>query len=83
MKYVAILLVLLPVAVWAKVVKEQQTTFTYNGKSYPATIKTFDRHGRTFDKMYIRVGPRSVTCIPGDQKDCEAAIRDRRNGRDR
>lgn len=83
MKYFAALLVLLPFSAWANVVKEEQTTFTYKGKTIPATIKTFNRNGRTFERMYIRVGPRNVTCIPGDQKDCEAAIRDRRNGRDR
>lgn len=83
MNYLAVFLVMLPFSAWANVVKEEQTTFTYEGETYPAIIKTFDRNGRTFDKMFIRMGPHEVTCIPGDQKDCEGAIRDSSHGRDR
>ena len=83
MRSIAILLIFLPGLAMAKVIKEEQTTFTYDGKTVPATIKTIERRSGTFQKMYIRVGARTASCIPGDQKDCEAAIKESRRGRDR
>lgn len=83
MRLLAILLICLPCVSFARVVGEEQTTFTYNGRTVPATIKTIERRSGTFQKMYIRVGPRTVSCIPGDQKDCEAAIRNSNSRGDR
>jgi hypothetical protein len=83
MRVFAVLLICLPTLATAKVIAEQETTFSYNGKSVPATIKTIQRGNRTFEKMYIRVGSSTVSCEPNDQKDCEAAIRDSRRGGDR
>ena len=83
MRIVAVLLICLPSFALAKVTSEQQTTFTYDGKTVPATIKTIQRGDRTFEKMYIHVGTATASCDPGDQKDCVAAIRDSRRGGDR
>ena len=83
MRFIAILLICLPCATMAKVINEEQTTFIYKGRTVPATIKTIERRSGTFKKMYIRIGNKTVSCIPSDQKDCEAAIRDSRRGGDR
>ena len=73
-KHAAIVLVLVSVSACTEVESEQQTTFTHNGRTYPATIRQFDQNGRTFERMSIRVGPQRVSCIPSDPRDCAAAI---------
>ncbi|MEO0767640.1 MAG: hypothetical protein AAFY75_16640 [Pseudomonadota bacterium] len=83
MRVFVALLMCVPTLAMAKVISEQETTFTHKGKSLPATIKTIQRGDRTFEKMYIRVGPSTASCDPNDPKDCEAAIRDARRGGDR
>lgn len=74
MKYIAMVLVLFSISACTEVESEQQATFTYEGTAYPATIRQFNQNGRTFERMFIRVGAQRVSCIPSDPRDCAAAI---------
>lgn len=81
MKYIAVALICLSMTACSEVESEQQTTFTYLGTTYPASIKTFSQNGRTFEKMFIRVGAQRVSCIPNDRRDCGAAIENLKENR--
>ncbi|WP_299732390.1 hypothetical protein [uncultured Tateyamaria sp.] len=59
----------------AEVVEERESTFTYQGETYRAVIRTFETENGGFTKRYIYSRPHPVSCSVTDDLDCRSAIR--------
>lgn len=68
----------------ATTVSEERAPITLYGQTYDSVTRTFQTDGgRTFSRTTIYVGVQHVNCIPGDIRDCEAALQELRQRRDR
>ncbi|MEM6374165.1 MAG: hypothetical protein AAF727_15510 [Pseudomonadota bacterium] len=80
---ISVLVLPLALAACSDTLSTRDTTFMYQGEVLRAEIRTYDQNGRVFDRRVIEDGIRSVSCSATDDRDCDAALRERRSNRDR